>query len=162
MEQHTIPPIFDQNSKVLVLGTFPSVKSREQQFFYGNPLNRFWRVMAAIFGSALPETAVEKSALLLKNRVALWDVVALCDIEGSYDASIRNAVPNDLRRITEKADIRQVYTNGLTADKLYRKLCLLQTGLDAVCLPSTSPANASYSFERLAEAWQSITALMVD
>jgi len=162
MEQHTIPPIFDQNSKVLILGTFPSVLSREEQFFYGNPRNRFWRVMAEIFGSDLPKTPAEKTALLLNNRVALWDVVAFCDIEASYDASIRNVIPNDLSRIIGKADIRQVFTNGATADRLYRKLCLPQTGLQAVCLPSTSPANAAYSLERLIEAWRHITTVTAD
>lgn len=157
MEQHTIPPIFDKNSKVLILGSFPSVKSREIQFYYGNPQNRFWRVLAEILGREVPSTPAEKGAMLLQNKIALWDVIAFCDIDGSDDATIRNVTPNNLRIITENADIKHIFTNGGTADNLYRKHCALQTGIPANRLPSTSPANAGSSFEKLVKAWKIVT-----
>lgn len=153
---HTIPPICDENSKVLILGSFPSVKSREVQFFYGHPQNRFWRVMAAIFHHEIPADVEEKRAMLIENGIALWDVIYSCDIEGSDDASIRNVVPNDISIITDIADIKKIYTNGGTADRLYKKYCLHQTGIPAVRLPSTSPANARCSFEKLVEKWRVI------
>lgn len=156
---HTIDPVFDRNSRVLILGTFPSVKSREQQFFYGHPQNRFWRMLAGVFSCAVPTDIAAKKALLLSNRLALWDVVSACEIEGSEDASIRAVVPNDLSRIIGNAEIRHVVTNGGTADRLYRRHCLPQTGIDALCLPSTSPANAQYSLDRLLSAWQVLLTL---
>lgn len=154
MVQHTISPIFNENSKVLILGSFPSVKSREVQFYYGHPQNRLWRVLAELLGEKVPNTNDEKQALLLRNNIALWDVIASCDIEGSDDSSIRNVVPNDLRIITEKADVKRIFTNGGTADKLYRKYCLPQIGIPATRLPSTSPANARSGLDRLIEAWK--------
>ncbi len=154
MQQHTIPPIFDENSKVLILGSFPSVKSREVQFYYGNPQNRFWRVMAGILDKELPNTVAEKGALLLQNNIALWDVIASCDINGSEDSTICNVLPNDLRKITKTAGINRIFTNGGTADKLYRKYCVSQTGIPAIHLPSTSPANAGYNLEKLTDAWK--------
>lgn len=157
MEQHTIPPIFDKNSRVLILGSFPSVKSREAQFYYGNHQNRFWGVLAEILGSEVPNTPEEKGEMLLQNKIALWDVIAFCDIDGSDDATIRNAIPNDLRIISETADIKQIFTNGGMADKLYRKHCFSQTGILAVRLPSTSPANAGNSLEKLVKAWEIVT-----
>jgi len=156
---HTIDPVFDRNSRVLILGTFPSVKSREQQFFYGHPQNRFWRTLAGVFSCAVPTDIAAKKALLLSNRLALWDVVSACEIEGSEDASIRAVVPNDLSRIIGNAEISHVVTNGGTADRLYRRHCLPQTGIDALCLPSTSPANAQYSLDRLLSAWQVLLTL---
>ena len=137
--EHPFPPVFDQNSRILILGSFPSVKSREQGFFYGHPQNRFWRVTAAVMACPVPETIEEKHAFLLSNGIALWDVIAACEIENSADSSIRNAVANDLSRIFASADIHAVFTNGKTADRLYRKYI----GENAVCLPSTSPANAA-------------------
>lgn len=157
MERHTIPPIFDENSKVLILGSFPSVKSREVQFYYGNPQNRFWRVLAELLGREVPSTPAEKGYMLLQNNIALWDVIAACDIDGSEDSTIRNVIPNDLRIITETADIKQIFTNGGTADKLYRKYCVSQTGIPAIRLPSTSPANAGSSLEKLVNAWEIVT-----
>ena len=118
---HPFPPVYDGASRVLILGSFPSVKSREQRFFYGHPQNRFWKVLAAVFGCALPQTIEEKIAMLLANGVALWDVIASCEITGSSDASIRNAVPNDLSPIFAAADIRAVYCNGATSYNLYQK-----------------------------------------
>ena len=150
---HPISPVFDGNSELLILGSFPSVKSRESRFFYGHPQNRFWRVLAALYGEAVPGTIEEKTALLLRRHIALWDVVHSCDIVGSSDASIRSVVPNDLSVILGAAPVRRVFTNGGTADALYRKYCEKQTGLPATRLPSTSPANARMDLDALAAAW---------
>ena len=153
---HPIPPVFDRNSRILVLGSFPSVKSREANFFYGHPQNRFWKVTAAVFGETVPVSVEEKKAFLLRNRIAVWDVIHSCDITGSSDASIRNVVPNDLSVILDAADIRTIFVNGKTAERYYRQYTEPRTGRPAVCLPSTSPANAAWSMERLADAWQAI------
>lgn len=150
---HPIPPVFDRFSTVLVLGSFPSVQSRQGMFFYHHPQNRFWKVMAAVFGCPVPETVEQKRDMLLHCHVALWDVIASCDIEGSSDASIRRAVPNDLSPILEYAPIKRVFCNGSTAHRLYRIHQLERTGLEAVRLPSTSPANAAWSLSRLVDAW---------
>ena len=141
--RHPFPAIYAPDSRILILGSFPSVKSREQMFFYGHPQNRFWRVMAALLGADVPQTVEEKRAFLLANHIALWDVIASCDIAGSSDASIRNAVPNDLTPILETACIRQIFTNGGTAHRLYRKYIYPLTGREDTVLPSTSPANAA-------------------
>ena len=157
MPEHTIAPVYDANSKILILGSFPSVKSRETEFFYGHPQNRFWRVLAAVFGSETPQTVEEKKALLLQNGVALWDVIASCDIDGSDDASITNVRPNDLAPILKTVKIEQIYTNGGKATALYKKYLQPETGMEAVQLPSTSPANAAWSIGRLIERWQIIS-----
>lgn len=154
MINHPIPPVYDSESKVLILGSFPSVKSREQQFFYGHKQNRFWRVMAQVLGCAVPEDITQKRAMLLANHIAVWDVIASCEITGSADASIRNVVPNDLSQILTAADIRAIYTNGGKAHQLYQKYIFPINGREAQLLPSTSPANAGYSLERLVEAWR--------
>lgn len=156
MIQHPISPLFDSKSKILILGSFPSVKSREQGFFYGHPQNRFWRVLAAVLQQPTPTTIEEKKAFLLQNNIALWDVIACCDITGSSDSSIKNAVPNDLLPILAGSSIRRIFLNGGTAKKLYDRYLLPITGVDACVLPSTSPANAAWSLERLTEAWQII------
>lgn len=156
MPRHTIQPIFDENSKILVLGSFPSVKSREAQFYYGHPQNRFWRVMAAVLECETPRTNDEKRAMLLRNNVALWDVIASCDLDGSSDSSIKNVVPNDIGMILGGARIERIFTNGGKAGELYRKYILPVSGIKAVGLPSTSPANARYGFDRLVEAWKVI------
>lgn len=153
---HPIPPVWNADSRILILGSFPSVKSRESGFFYGHPQNRFWRVTAAVFGCAVPESIAEKRAFLLANCVALWDVIASCEIVGSSDASIRSAVPNDLSPILSGAKIEHIFTNGGTADALYSRHLLPKTGIPAVRLPSTSPANASCSLEKLISAWRQI------
>ena len=158
MLNHPIPPVYDGNSRILILGSFPSVKSRAQGFFYGHPQNRFWRVTAAIFGEEVPGTVPERRAFLLRNGIALWDVIAACEIEGSADASIRAAVPNVLVAILAAAPIRAIFVNGQTAAKLYRRYEKPRTGRPAVPLPSTSPANAAWSLERLIEAWRVIAA----
>ncbi|MBR0153316.1 MAG: DNA-deoxyinosine glycosylase [Lachnospiraceae bacterium] len=155
---HPIPAFYDADSTVLILGSFPSVKSREMKFFYGHPRNRFWQVTAAVFGDAVPETVEERKAFLKRHHIAAWDVIASCDITGSSDASIRNVRANDLSEILRSAKIRQIYVNGKTAAKMYEKYAQESTGRTAVCLPSTSPANAAWSVERLTEAWRVIRA----
>lgn len=151
---HPIPPIYNKDSKILILGSFPSVRSREEGFFYGHPQNRFWKVASAVFDDAVPTTIEEKMAFLLRNRIALWDVIGSCDIEGSSDSSIRNVSVNDLSTILDQADIRGIYVNGKTAFRYYRKYSEKETGRTAVCLPSTSPANAAWSVGRLTDAWR--------
>ena len=153
---HPIDPVFDENSSVLILGSFPSVKSREAGFFYGHPQNRFWKVTAAVMGEEVPVTIPEKRAFLLRNRIALWDVIGKCSICGSSDTSIRDAEPNDLGRILKESGLRRIFVNGKTAEKVYRKYTEKATGIEAICLPSTSPANAAWDLDRLIEAWSVI------
>lgn len=153
---HPFGPVCDENSRILILGSFPSVKSREMAFFYGHPQNRFWKVTSALRGEPVPETIAEKRAFLLRNHIALWDVIHSCDIHGSSDSSIRNAVPNDLMPILKKAPIGIIYCNGGTSFRLYEKFIRPQIGIPAVQLPSTSPANAAWSLDRLVEAWRRI------
>ena len=151
---HPFPPLYDKDSKILILGSFPSVKSREQMFFYGHPQNRFWKVIAGIFGDKVPETIDEKQSLILKNNLALWDVIAECDIVGSSDSSIKNAKANDLSVILKNSSVKKIIVNGKTAEKLYIKYIEPKTGIKAVVLPSTSPANAAWKLERLTETWK--------
>lgn len=153
MQEHTIEPVFDSRSKILILGSFPSVKSRESNFFYGHPQNRFWKVVSSVMGEECPDTIEEKKNFLLRNNIALWDVIASCDIEGSADSTIKNVTPNDLSKILNTADIKQIFTNGNTAYTLFKKH---NKQLDAVKLPSTSPANAAFSLERLISEWKII------
>ncbi len=153
MLRHTIDPVYDSQSIVLVLGSFPSVKSREERFFYGHKQNRFWRVMAQVLGCEAPGDVAQKREMLLSHHVAVWDVIASCEITGSSDASIRDVVPNDLSPILSCADIRAIYTNGGKAGQLYKKYIFPVIGQEAHILPSTSPANAGYSLEKLVEAW---------
>ena len=176
---HPIPPVYDAASRILILGSFPSVKSREARFFYGHPQNRFWKVLAGVFAAETPQTVPEKRAFLLAHRIAVWDVIASCTITGSSDSSIRDVVPNDLRPILEGSRVRRIFVNGKTAERMFRKYTepALRAWLDeaaarapagtedaerfahllpAVCLPSTSPANAAWSPERLREAWKVI------
>lgn len=153
---HPIPPVFDAGSRVLILGSFPSVKSREAAFFYGHPQNRFWKVTSSVFGVEEPRNTEEKKAFLLQNHLAVWDVIGSCDIEGSSDSSIRNVTVNDLGIILETADIRSIFVNGKTAYRYYQKYSQPVTGRPAICLPSTSPANAAWDLKRLTEAWMCI------
>ncbi len=153
MQVHNIPPIYHTDSRILILGSFPSVKSREGQFFYHHPQNRFWKVLAGVLGCEVPGTIEEKRDMLLTHGVAVWDVIASCEITGSSDSSIKNAVPNDVGQILDAANIRAVFCNGQTAYKLYRKYLEPRTGRTATVLPSTSPANAAWSLERLTTAW---------
>lgn len=153
---HPIPPVFDSTSRILILGSFPSVKSREAMFFYGHPQNRFWPVVAEVFEEPVPMTVPDRKAFLVRNHIAAWDVIASCRIEGSSDASITDVTVNDLRPILEEAPIRQIYVNGKTAEKMYQKYTQPVIGRPCICLPSTSPANAAWSMERLVEAWKRI------
>lgn len=156
MITHPIPPVYDRNSKILILGSFPSVKSREEAFFYGHPQNRFWRVLSAVFDAPLPRTVEEKRAFLLDHNIALWDVISSCEITGSSDSSIKNVVPNDISVILKSANIKKIFVNGKTAEKYYNRYLRGTLRRDVVCLPSTSPANASWSPEKLADAWRRI------
>lgn len=151
---HPIPPLYREDSRILILGSFPSVKSRESEFFYGHPQNRFWKVMAAVFEDRVPADVPERRAFLLRHRIAAWDVIHSCTIRGSSDASIKDVIANDLSVILDNAKIRQIYVNGKTAEKMYRKYIEPEIGRKAVCLPSTSPANAAWSLERLISAWK--------
>lgn len=159
--RHEFAPVFDENSRVLILGTFPSVKSREQQFYYGHPQNRFWKVMAALTGEALPGTIEEKKALLLKHGIAVWDVIESCDITGSSDSSIKNVVPAKLEQVLNHCRIQQIYANGGTAKKLYEKYQRQVCGREIVGLPSTSPANAAFGLERLNDCWSVVKEYIV-
>ena len=156
MVVHPIRPVYDKNSRILILGSFPSVKSREANFFYGHPQNRFWKVLAAVFEAAVPVTVEEKRAFLLAHGVAVWDVIKSCDIVGSSDSSIKNVVPNDLREILNAAEIEHIFVNGKTAEQYYKKYIEKEIGRKAICLPSTSPANAAWNVERLVAEWKRI------
>ena len=151
---HPFPPLFDENSEILILGSFPSVRSREEQFFYGHPNNRFWKVVSAVFGENTPQTTEEKKAFLLRNKIALWDVIASCEITRSDDSSIKNVVVNDISVILEKSAVRKIYVNGKTSEKYYNKYLKEKTDISAICLPSTSPANAVWTLEKLQEEWK--------
>ena len=152
--EHGFEPVFDARSRTLVLGSFPSVLSRANDFYYGNPRNRFWRIMAACLSEPVPTTIPEKRAMLLAHGIALWDVIESCDIKGSSDASIKNVVPADIARITAVARIERVICNGACAGRLYRRHLEPVVGLSAEVLPSTSPANAAWSLERLCNRWR--------
>ena len=156
MLQHPFPPLYDKNSKILILGSFPSVKSREQNFFYGHPQNRFWKVVAKVLEKEIPTTIEEKREFLLSSNIALWDVIASCEIIGSSDSSIKNVVANDLTEILETANIKKIFVNGKTAEKYYNRYIKNKIGREAVCLPSTSPANAMWKIESLVEEWEKI------
>ena len=153
---HPFPPLYDENSKILILGSFPSVKSREQLFFYGHPQNRFWRVVAQVHGAPVPQSIEEKRSFLLARGIALWDVIASCSITGSSDASIKDVCANDLTPILNGAGIERIFVNGRTAEKYYNQYIKPKLGREAICLPSTSPANAAWSVEKLVEAWSVI------
>lgn len=151
---HEIAPVYDTASEILILGSFPSVKSRETKFFYGHPQNRFWKVIAALTGEEAPGSVDEKKALLLKSHIAVWDVIASCDIEGSSDSSIKNVEANDLSLILDNAPIKRIYCNGGKAYELYKKYCRTKTNREALKLPSTSPANAAMNLKKLISAWR--------
>ncbi|HHW21924.1 MAG TPA: DNA-deoxyinosine glycosylase [Clostridiaceae bacterium] len=156
MIDHPFEPIYHSHSRILILGSFPSVRSREENFYYGHPQNRFWKVISCLTGHKLPETIEEKKELLACEGIALWDVVKSCDIDQSKDSSIMNPVANDLSVILSSCHIEAIFTNGKKADELYRKLCYPQTRIKSQYLPSTSPANGHYSLERLMWEWSVI------
>lgn len=153
---HEFGPLFDKSSRVLVLGTIPSPKSREQGFYYGHPRNRFWKMLAQVFDEPVPTDIEEKKALALRHHVALWDVLASCTIRGAEDASIRDAVPNDLHVILSQADIRAIFVTGAKAEALYHKYCEPETGICCIRLPSTSPANCAMKDEALLAEYRKI------
>jgi hypoxanthine-DNA glycosylase len=150
---HPFQPIYNKDSKILILGSFPSVKSREGEFFYHHPQNRFWKVISAVYLEQLPISIEEKKELLLRNGVAIWDVIKSCEITGSSDNSIKNVVPNDLSQILKAADIKRIFANGSTAYQLYERYIFPKSGREIIKLPSTSPANAAYNVDKLLEDW---------
>lgn len=155
MEQkHNIAPLYGEDSEILILGSFPSVMSRQQKFFYGHPQNRFWRVIAAVYGADTPNTIEEKRSLILENHLALWDVISSCEISGSSDSSIKNVLPNDISIILKQSSVKKIVVNGKTAEKYYKKYIQPEIGIEAVCLPSTSPANAMWTLEKLIKEWK--------
>lgn len=161
--RHGFEPVYDSRSRVLILGTLPSVKSREQQFYYGHPQNRFWRLLAGIVREErAPESIQEKRQFLLEHRIAVWDVIAECDIIGSSDSSIKNVVPADLTRILREAPVQGIFANGTKAYELYKKYSYEKTGREIIKLPSTSPANAAYQMDRLLSAWGNALSGMID
>ncbi len=153
---HPFPPLYDERSEALILGSFPSVKSRENMFFYGHPQNRFWKLLALLCGEEVPVTTEEKTDLVLSRHLALWDSIRSCTITGSSDSSVRDVVPNDLSVIIDNSRVSRVFCNGALSYNMYMKYSFPATGIRAVKLPSTSPANAAYSLERLAKAWEII------
>ena len=153
---HPIPPLYDENSRALILGSFPSVKSREAMFFYGHPQNRFWKLMALLFDADVPSTVEEKKRLVLSHGIAMWDTIHSCTITGSSDSSIKDVVPNDLSVILNNSRVKRIFCNGAASHRLYQKYIYPINNIPAQKLPSTSPANAAWSLERLAEAWKII------
>ena len=153
---HEFPAVYDRGSRVLLLGSIPSPKSREVGFYYGHPQNRFWKVLAAVLGEPLPETIPQKKAMLKKHYIALWDVLESCTIVGASDTSIEDAVPNKISELVKATRVERIFCTGATAHRLYQKYCAADVGIDAVKLPSTSPANCAVSFEKLVEAYRKI------
>ncbi len=154
--KHTFEPVYDDNSEILILGSLPSVKSREQGFYYGHPRNRFWQVISNILKCDEPKTIPEKKEMLLAGHIAIWDVISECDIKGSSDSSIKNVIPADIDYLLTRTSISRIFANGNTAGRLYRKYVQEKTGMEIVMLPSTSPANAAYSLEKLVEEWSKL------
>ena len=150
---HPFPPLYDERSEILILGSLPSVKSREQKFFYGHPQNRFWKVMSQILGEELPITIDDKKAMLHAHHIALWDTIYSCDIIGSSDSSIKNVIPTDLTHIISGSRVNKVICNGKTSGKYYMKYQQKVLEIEPAILPSTSPANAAFSVERLVANW---------
>ncbi|MDE6658576.1 MAG: DNA-deoxyinosine glycosylase [Eubacterium sp.] len=151
---HPIEPLYNAESEILILGSFPSVKSREIGFFYAHPQNRFWKVMARICGEELPTSIEEKTKMILNHHFALWDVIHSCEITGSADSTIKNVTPNNLAEILSTANIKGIFVNGKKAETLYNKYIFKETGRNAIVLPSTSPANAAWSEDKLYEFWR--------
>ena len=154
MPIHNIDPVYDKKSEILILGSFPSVKSRQIRFFYGHPQNRFWKIMAAVYEDEVPESIEDKKSFLLRHRVAVWDVIESCEIKGSSDSSISNVKVNDVNRIIKNSRITRIFVNGRTAEKYYKKYLEKSIGLKAIVLESSSPANARYSLSDLIDDWK--------
>lgn len=155
-QYHNIHPIYNQQSKILILGSFPSVKSREAEFFYHHPQNRFWKILATLFHHSPLTTIEEKKKFLLENHIAIWDVIKSCEIHGSSDSSIKDIEINDINNLLNNSKIKFIYTNGKKAHQLYQKYCYPITKREDICLPSTSPANAQFTFDRLLDQWKII------
>ena len=153
---HEFPPVYDRTSRVLLLGSIPSPKSREVGFYYGHPQNRFWKVLAQVLGETVPETIPQKKAMLKKHHIALWDVLESCTIVGASDTSIEDVVPNKISELVQMTHVKRIFCTGATAHKLYQKYCAADVGMDAEKLPSTSPANCAVSLEKLVEAYRKI------
>lgn len=153
---HEIKPVFNKDSKILILGSFPSVKSREGQFFYHHPQNRFWKILSALYNETMPISIEDKKTFLLTHHIALWDVIHSCTITGSSDSSIKDVVINDITPILKETNIRKIYTNGNTADTLYKKYMYPNVQIKAIKLPSSSPANARFTLDMLIEDWKII------
>ena len=151
---HNIKPVSDRDSKILILGSFPSVKSREQVFFYAHPQNRFWKILAALFKEEVPENVEDKKEFLHRNHIALWDVIESCEITGSSDSSIRVLKVNDVSKILKDSKIERIFVNGKRAEKYYKKYLEKELNEKAICLPSSSPANAAYSLDKLIDCWK--------
>lgn len=154
--EHGFGPVYDKESCILILGSFPSVKSREQAFYYGHPQNRFWKVLAALEKTEVPQTVEEKKVWLHAHHIAVYDVIEACDIEGSSDSSIRNVIPADIGTILTESKVKHIFTNGKTAGRLYRRYQAKTCDLPMIELPSTSPANAAYTLDKLVAAWKTI------
>ena len=154
--EHEFPPVFDSESRILILGSFPSVKSREVQFYYGHPQNRFWKLLAKLLGEEIPADVPGKIDFLHRNHIALWDVIESCEIVGSSDSSIKNVIPTDVGRILEQSSVETIFANGAAAAKLFERYQKKTIGRDIIKLPSTSPANAAWSLERLYQDWQPV------
>lgn len=154
--KHGISPVIDKDSRILIVGTMPSPKSREAQFYYAHPRNRFWKVISAVLGSAVPSSVAEKRELLLMSHIALWDVISECEIENASDSSIKNVKPNDIRSLIDGSAVSAVFTNGTKSYELYKRYAEKETGIEAVMLPSTSPANAAYSLDELIKCYSVI------
>lgn len=153
---HSIDPTYNSQSKILILGSFPSVKSREYGYFYGHPQNRFWKVMSFIFEEEIGTSIEERKNFLLRKNIAVWDVIASCDIVGSSDSTIKNVVANDISKILEESSVEKIFVNGRKAQDLYRKYIEKEIGIKAEYLPSTSPANAKWDLEKLSSIWSII------
>lgn len=155
-QTHPFPPIYDKNSQILILGSFPSVKSREEQFYYAHPQNRFWKLLSTLYSEDTPCSISEKKALLMRHHIAIWDVIKSCDIIGSSDSSIKNVSVNDISFLLQHSNIHTVYANGAKSYDLYMKYAFPMTKKEIKKLPSTSPANAVYTINRLEESWKQI------
>ena len=158
---HTIPPVYDRRSRVLLLGTMPSPKSREAGFFYGHPQNRMWPVLARLFGEETPTDTESRRRFLLLHQIAMWDVLSSCSIRGADDSSIRDPVPNDLRPILEQSPIAAIFCTGKKSFSLYNRYIRPVTGREAFCLPSTSPANCrNQNLETLTDAYRALLSFL--
>lgn len=153
---HPFEPICDEHSEILILGSFPSVRSRQNEFYYGHERNRFWQIISMLFNEPVPQTIEQKKLILIRHNIALWDVAQSCNIHASSDSSIKNVIPNDLTALLSKTKIKRIYANGKTAESLYNRLIYPSTGIPITVLPSTSPANAAFTFEKLIAAWKII------